>query len=317
MSRMSPSRPRRGHTPTELAARQHDLLTHEQLLASGLTRGAIARRVARGTLHRRFHGVYSLGSAPLSQDAKWHAAVLACGDGSALSHVSCAQLRGVTRSRERLIHVVSPRRRKLPGVRVHHCRSLSSATSRRPRHPGDEVRADADRPHRRPARGRAGECDPRGRVPRHVQRARDPRRDGARPGRHNLHVLEAALTLHTTGSAGTKSGYERAYRRLIEGLPQPIPNTRVCGWEVDCHWPEHRLVVEIDGPGHARPRSGPRTDASTGSCARPDIASCGSPTRTSTSGRTGSFGEPPRRCGGPDPMPGQALLISRSSWSTA
>ena len=69
--------------------------------------------------------MYSLGSAPLSRDAKCHAAVLACGDGSALSHVSCAQLRGVTRSRERLIHVVSPRRRKVPGVRVHHCRSLS------------------------------------------------------------------------------------------------------------------------------------------------------------------------------------------------
>jgi hypothetical protein len=74
-------------------------------------------------------------------------------------------------------------------------------------------------------------------------------------GRHNLHVLEAALTLHAKGSAGTKSGYERAYLRLIEALPQPLPNARVCGWQVDCHWPEQRHVVEVDGPGHARPRS--------------------------------------------------------------
>jgi hypothetical protein len=256
MSEMSPSRPRRGHTPTDLAAHQHDLLTHEQLLAVGLSRRAIARRVARGTLHRRFHGVYSLGSAPLSQDAKWHAAVLACGEGSALSHVSCAQIRGVTRSRERLIHVVSPRRRKVPGVRVHHCRSLSprEITTHRgvpvttfPRmlidltdvQSADEL---ANVIHEGAFHGMFSELA-----------ARDAM--AIATGRHNLHVLEAALRLHAAGSSGTKSGYERAYRRLIEGLPQPLPNTRVCGWEVDCHWPEQRLVVEIDGPGHARPRS--------------------------------------------------------------
>ena len=209
---MSPPRARRGHTPTEIAARQHDLLTHEQLLAFGLTRHAISRRVAQGTLHRRFHGVYSLGSAPLSQDAKWHAAVLACGDGSALSHVSCAQLRGVTRSRERLIHVVSPRHRKVPGVRVHHCRSLSPRDITT--HRGipvttfarmlidltDVQRADelANVIHEGAFHGMFSELATRDAM-------------ALAKGRHNLHVLEAALTLHATGSAGTKSGYERAF----------------------------------------------------------------------------------------------------------
>ena len=32
-------------------------------------------------------------------------------------------------------------------------------------------------------------------------------------------------------------------------------NTEVLGVEVDCHWPDHKLVAEIDGPGHARPRT--------------------------------------------------------------
>jgi hypothetical protein len=256
MSELSPSRHRRGDTPTHVAARQHDLLTHEQLLAFGLSRSAIARRVARGTLHRRFHGVYSLGSAPLSQEARWHAAVLACGDGSGLSHVSCAQIRRVTRSRERLIHVVSPRRRTVPGVRVHHCRTLDprEITSYRgvpvttfPRmlidladvQHSDEL---ANVIHEGAFHGMFSELATRDAME-------------IAKGRHNLHVLEAALRLHAAGSAGSKSGYERAYRRLIGGLPQPLPNTQVCGWEVDCHWPEHRLVVEIDGPGHARPRS--------------------------------------------------------------
>ena len=31
------------------------------------------------------------------------------------------------------------------------------------------------------------------------------------------------------------------------GLPQPQSNGFVEGMEVDLHWPEHRLIVEIDG----------------------------------------------------------------------
>jgi very-short-patch-repair endonuclease len=27
----------------------------------------------------------------------------------------------------------------------------------------------------------------------------------------------------------------------------PLTNTRVAGWEVDAYWPQHNLVVEVDG----------------------------------------------------------------------
>ena len=74
-------------------------------------------------------------------------------------------------------------------------------------------------------------------------------------GRHRLPVLEEAIDAYVNGSAGTKSRYERAFLRLIEdaGIEQPLVNTKVLGEQVDVHWPERRLVVEIDGPGHARP----------------------------------------------------------------
>ena len=39
------------------------------------------------------------------------------------------------------------------------------------------------------------------------------------------------------------------------GLPQPISNGFVYGYEVDLHWPEHRLIAELDGwlyHGHQR-----------------------------------------------------------------
>ena len=38
-------------------------------------------------------------------------------------------------------------------------------------------------------------------------------------------------------------------------FPKPLVNTHVLGIEVDCVWPDLKLVAEIDGPGHARPRT--------------------------------------------------------------
>ena len=31
------------------------------------------------------------------------------------------------------------------------------------------------------------------------------------------------------------------------GLPTPVTNTRVLGFEIDALFPEHRLIVELDG----------------------------------------------------------------------
>jgi len=72
-------------------------------------------------------------------------------------------------------------------------------------------------------------------------------------GRHNLHVLEEAIALYLSGSAGTRSRVEDAFLALIGALPEPLVNTHLLGEEVDCHWPDRNLVVEVDGPGHERP----------------------------------------------------------------
>lgn len=262
MSAHLPHRKVSGHTPridariAAVAARQHDLIQVEQLLALGLTDSALAKRVARGTLHRRHRGVYSLGSAPLSREAAWHAATLGCGAGAGVSRIAAAQLYMVTRSRTALITVVSPRRRTLKGVRVHHCRTLDprditthrgipvTTFARTLVDLSDVQTADelAFVIHEGAYRGLFSEL------------ATADAKARAR-GRHNLHVLDAALALHRQGSAGTKSAYERTYRRLVAQLEPSLPNTRVCGFEVDCHWPTHRLIVEVDGPGHARPKS--------------------------------------------------------------
>ena len=81
--------------------------------------------------------------------------------------------------------------------------------------------------------------------------------DAGASGRPNLHVLEKALALNAGGSAGTKSPHEDAFLALLRfaGIPEPRVNTQLLGEEVDCHWPERKLVVEVDGSGHGRERT--------------------------------------------------------------
>jgi very-short-patch-repair endonuclease len=75
-------------------------------------------------------------------------------------------------------------------------------------------------------------------------------------GRHGLAVLEEAIDAHLKGSAGTKSENEDLFHALLgDRLPKPIANVKVLGHEVDAYWPEFRLIAEVDGPGHERPRA--------------------------------------------------------------
>jgi hypothetical protein len=76
-------------------------------------------------------------------------------------------------------------------------------------------------------------------------------------GRQNLGVLKQALALNAAGSAGTRSDLEDAFLALViaAGLPEPLVNTPFLDVEPDFRWPDSRLVVEVDGPGHLRERA--------------------------------------------------------------
>jgi hypothetical protein len=68
--------------------------------------------------------VYSIGHRALSREAELHAAVLAAGEGAALSREACAELLQVRRYRATVISVLTPHKRVVPGVEVHHSRRL-------------------------------------------------------------------------------------------------------------------------------------------------------------------------------------------------
>jgi very-short-patch-repair endonuclease len=79
---------------------------------------------------------------------------------------------------------------------------------------------------------------------------------GRANGRRNLRALKAALQMHRSGSAGSRSRLEKRFRRLVVGAGYAMPrvNTIVNGFEVDAFWPP-ALCVEIDGYGHRRART--------------------------------------------------------------
>ena len=164
------------------------------------------------------------------------AAVLGAGEDSALSHLSVARFWDVSRWRTPRISIISTKRRKLDGVEVHTVRSLD------PRdvlvRKGIRVTTVA-----RMCVDLTDELDPyqlayviyRAEYW-HIFNLAATRAAMERAnGRHNLHVLEHALELNASGSAGTRSAKEDAFRRQQAG--EPLVNVKVDGIEVDFHGP--------------------------------------------------------------------------------
>jgi very-short-patch-repair endonuclease len=224
-----------------------------------LTSSAISRWVLAGRLHRRYHGVYTLGHTALSREGEFLAATFACGNGSLLTCFALLELLRLQRGRATRIDVLVPRNRAAPeGIRVHRTRTI---------HPRDRstfkgipvtsiprllVELSAVQ-HPLELANVMHEAEFRGRLS--LPAVRDAIDRSA--GRHHLSVLEQAIAYHLHGSVGFKSGNEKHYFRLLEqsGLPEPLVNVQFHGLEVDFRWPDRRCAVEIDGHPHQRART--------------------------------------------------------------
>ena len=66
-------------------------------------------------------------------------------------------------------------------------------------------------------------------------------------GHHGHKRLRRAIAIYRPTSF-TRSGLEKRWLELViqAGLPQPHTNYVEHGFELDCYWPEHRFVVELD-----------------------------------------------------------------------
>jgi very-short-patch-repair endonuclease len=247
--------PRTERAAPLIAAAQHGAIKSSQL---GITSATIARWVRAGRLYRKYRGVYAYGHPHLSREGEWMAAILAAGEGSALAGWCAVALMRVTKREPREIDVVAPgHRRAQAGFRLRTCRNLDPrdvtvvdgipvTTVPRTLIDLSDDGEDAD-----DLALMMHEAAHLGKFNLLAMRAARARANG----RHNVAVFDAALRLHLSGSAGTRSRLEKRFKRLVRGagLPEPRMNTIVNGFEVDAYWPG--LCVEIDGPNHRRPRT--------------------------------------------------------------
>ena len=109
------------HAIARLAKTQYGVISRAQLVALGLDRGRIARRVAAGRLHRLHDGVYAVGHLAPRREMRWMAAVLACGDGAVLSHRSAATLWAIRDGDGPApdVSVATRNGRRRPGIVIH------------------------------------------------------------------------------------------------------------------------------------------------------------------------------------------------------
>ncbi|HEY2479200.1 MAG TPA: type IV toxin-antitoxin system AbiEi family antitoxin domain-containing protein [Solirubrobacterales bacterium] len=104
-----------------LARRQHGIVARRQLLSLNVTKEEIDGRVRSGGLHLIHRGVYAVGHMAITQRGRWMAAVLASGEGAVLSHRSAAALWRIWGSGAGQVHVTLPRKtRSGPGMRRHY-----------------------------------------------------------------------------------------------------------------------------------------------------------------------------------------------------
>jgi hypothetical protein len=227
-----------------LASRSQGIVTRAELLAAGVTAREIERRRERGYLIDQYRGVYRVGHRAPSLEARYMAAVKACGDGAALNDVAAAFLYGLIKGSAPIPHVVAPRERRVTGVVTKRSRVIES-TAYRDIPVTTVARTLVDLASSLSLTDLARACHEAGvkygTTPRSVEDVlvRHPTAPGARKLRRVLHgdvpVTQSALE-------------SRFLRLLIEhGLPLPVTNKPAGTFRVDCRWPDSRLTVELDG----------------------------------------------------------------------
>ncbi len=229
------------------AGRQHGNITHRQLRGLSLGPGAIKHRVRTGRLYPVHQGVFAVGRPPQTTVERYAAAVLACGPGAALSHQSALSLWGLSDKWPLPAHVTAPTKRKRPGIVTHRSVDLKpkdfrTRTGIRVTSPARTIldcARDLDRWNRL---GRTLADALRAKLlsksALHEIVERFPHHPGTKP-------LSTAISVYTP----TRSEFERRFVAFCAryDFPVPIVNTIVEGFEADTWFPDHRLIVELDG----------------------------------------------------------------------
>jgi len=253
------SSPRADVEVAQVAARQHGVVSYDELRSCGVTPDGIMRRVRAGRLHPMHRSVYAVGHPNPPREAWLLAAVKACGAGTALSHWAAAVLHCIIEWADRYPDVLvlgdrAPRHPRINGHRTSYLPASHVTT----------VRGIPVTTAERTLLDLAGVL-PEHRLRRAVRQAQYLKLTtvaslvaalhgpGPTRGRRRLASIIA------TGAAPTQSELEDAVLDLVlrGGFAHPSVNAPLylAGRRIvpDFRWPEQRLVIEADGPHHDDP----------------------------------------------------------------
>jgi hypothetical protein len=230
----------------ELAGRSHGVVTRAELLRAGITQEEIKTRLANGALVSIHRGVFRVGHAAPSLEARYQAAVKACGPSSLLAGRAAAHLLHLQNQPPSLPEVLTARHRRPDGVTVRRCRSIDPKDAAEwrgvpvtnvPRTLVD-VAAVLDPPDLARAFHQA--------VVKHHIKPDAVERVLAR--RHNWPGARDLRSVIWGDEPVSLSKLESSFIAAVRRARLPLPETNVLagGRYVDCRWPEHRLTVELD-----------------------------------------------------------------------
>jgi hypothetical protein len=242
-----------GRLIARIATKQLGVISLEQLLDLGRSRGEVRGIVRRGFLIPLHRGVYIVGHRSLVPRSYLIAALLAAGSDAFLSHRTAAAVNGLRAINTRRIELT------IPGANGSHRAGLVVHRTRTPPHPSEIRMRDGLRVSS---------------VPRMLvelaPRESDKELDrlitvAARKRRLDVTEMESTLVRHSRrpGLAKLKralaayrpkpehkSGFEIAFDEWLAKHPEiPEPRRDVHfdnRWELDCYWPERRFAVELD-----------------------------------------------------------------------
>ena len=238
-----------------LAEGQHGVFSTWQLLERGIREDTVRSRREIGAAVPLFQGVYALGHGRLTREARWIAAVLACGPGAVLSHFSAGHLWGLCGS----YGPVEVLRRS--GGATHHGICLHQTRRLEPY----EVTVERAIPVvsiERVLLDLAGRTDRKRLERMFVQAYKSDRLSWSRLGRvlgrrrgcKGVARLRQVSTEVSPGALETRSVSEVDFLSLCRqaNVPTPSVNVLAAGHLVDFLWPAQKVVVETDSWSHHR-----------------------------------------------------------------
>jgi very-short-patch-repair endonuclease len=237
------------------------VVARRQLLQQGWSEEELDWRIRAGRLHRVHAGVYSLSPRQLlSRQGWWMAAVLASGPDALLSHQAAAALWGLRGYSGGAAHVTAPRKSTSTKRIRRHCSYVQ------PDERGAEEGIPVTSVHRTiydlaalvpldVVVAMIKEAEYRNRY----DRLSLPQLLERHPGKRGSRKLQLALQRITEEPTGRKrSKLEERFAPFLRRHRLPLP--RFNDWillghkryQADCHWPDLRLIVELDGwEGHS------------------------------------------------------------------